>query len=176
MFITKRRLAVLAALPALALSAACGAQSFASTSGSAGTSSSAASPSVAAKPSWHETAVKFAGCMRENGIDIPDPVKGQDLDTSAVTKTTQAKLDAAMKACKEWDSVLLGSDKPSSPEDDAKFAAWAQCLRKGGVWQPVDKDEKKPAGFKEVEPKSAAWQRVQEGCASLQPPAPYEEN
>ncbi len=167
MIITKRRLAVLAALPTLALSAACGAQSFASASSPAPTS---------AKPGWHETAVKFAGCMRENGIDIPDPVKGQDLDTSAVTKVTQAKLDAAMKACEEWDSVLLGGDEPSSPEDEAKFAAWARCLRKGGVWQPIDKDEEKPADFKEVQPKSAAWQRVHEGCASLRPPAPYEEN
>ncbi|WP_283135002.1 hypothetical protein [Rhizohabitans arisaemae] len=161
---TKRRLAVLAALPVLAMSTACGAQSFAS----------ASSPSVSATAGWHETAVKFAGCMRENGIDIPDPVKGQDIDTSAVTKVTQAKLDAAMKACKEWDSVLLGGSEPSSPEDDAKFAAWAKCLREGGVWQPIDKDEKKPAGFKEVKPKSAAWQRVHDGCASLQPPAPYE--
>ncbi|MGW5686462.1 hypothetical protein [Nonomuraea sp. NPDC003754] len=166
MFITKRRLAVLAALPTLALSAACGAQSLASTSSPAPGS---------AKPSWHETAVKFAGCMRENGIDIPDPVKGQDLDTSAVTKVSQAKLDAAMKACKEWDSVILGSAEPSSPEDEAKFAAWAQCLQKGGVWQPVGKEEK-PAGFKQVKPGSTAEKQVFEGCASLQPPAPYEEN
>lgn len=166
MFITKRRLAVLAALPTLALSAACGAQSFASTSSPAPAS---------AKPSWHETAVKFAGCMRENGIDIPDPVKGQDIDTSAVSKVSQAKLDAAMKACKEWDSVILGSAEPSSPEDEAKFAAWARCLQKGGVWQPVG-NEPKPAGFKQVKPGSAAEKRVFEGCASLQPPAPYEEN
>lgn len=167
MLITKRRLTVLAALPTLALSAACGAQSFASASSPAPDS---------AKPSWHETAVKFAGCMRQNGIDIPDPVKGQDIDTSAVTKVTQAKLDAGMKACKEWDSVLLGSAEPSSPEDGAKFAAWAECLRKGGVWQPIDKDEEKPAGFKQVKPGSAAEKRVFDGCASLQPPAPYEED
>ncbi|SEN00167.1 hypothetical protein [Nonomuraea pusilla] len=166
MLISKRRLAVLAAFPVLALSAACGAQSFASTSSPA---------PAAAKPSWHETAVKFAGCMRENGIDIPDPVKGQDLDTSAVTKVTQAKLDAAMKACKEWDSAILGGSGPSSPEDEAKFAAWAQCLRKGGVWQPIDKGEEKPAGFKQVEPGSAAEKQVFEGCDSLRPPAPYEE-
>ncbi|GGS97411.1 hypothetical protein ACFFV7_21715 [Nonomuraea spiralis] len=174
MFITKRRLAVLAAVPALALSAACGAQSFASTSSSV--PSAATATAAAAKPSWHETAVKFAGCMRENGIDIPDPVKGQDLDTSAVTKVTQAKLDAAMKACKEWDSAILGGSEPSSPEDEAKFAAWAQCLRKGGVWQPIGKDETRPAGFKGVKPGSAAEKQVFEGCDSLRPPAPYEEN
>lgn len=113
--------------------------------------------------------MKFAGCMRENGIDIPDPVKGQDLDTSAVTKATQAKLDAAMKACEEWNSVILGDSEPSSPEEDDAFAAWALCLRKGGAWQPITKDEKKPAGFKELRPKSEAWLKVQEGCASLDP-------
>ncbi|MFI6321537.1 hypothetical protein ACIBG8_28640 [Nonomuraea sp. NPDC050556] len=165
MFITKRRLAVLATIPALALSAACGAQSFAST----------ASPSQGAKPTWHETAVKFAGCMRENGINIPDPVKGQDLDTSAVTTVSQAKLDAAMKACKEWDSVILGSDEPSTPEEDARFAAWAECLKAGGVWQPVGK-EAKPADFKQVKAGSAAEKKVFAGCQSLEPPAPYEEN
>ncbi|MBB5081187.1 hypothetical protein [Nonomuraea endophytica] len=168
MIISRRRLAVMAALPALALSAACGAQSFAS----------AASPdpaaSVSAKPSWHETALKFAACMRDNGIDVPDPVKGQDLDTSAVSKVTQAKLDAAMKACKEWDSVILGGSEPASPEEEAKFAAWATCLQKGGVWQPLGK-EAKPAGFKQVKPGSAAEKRVFAGCASLQPPAPYEQ-
>ncbi|MFF4197586.1 hypothetical protein [Nonomuraea sp. NPDC001831] len=167
MLISKRRLAVLAALPVLALSAACGTQSFASSSSPAPDSG---------KPSWHETAVKFAGCMRENGIDIPDPVKGQDLDTSAVSKVTQAKLDAAMKACKEWDSTLLGGSEPATPEEDAKFAAWAQCLRKGGVWQPVTKGEEMPAGFKRVKPGSAAEKQVFEGCDLLRPAAPYEEN
>ena len=174
MFVTKRRLAVLAALPALALSAACGAQSFASASTPAPAATTGTTTGGAAKPSWHETALKFAACMRENGIDIPDPVKGQDLDTSAVTKGTQAQLDAAMKACKEWDSVILGGAGPSSPEDDAKFAAWARCLQKGGVWQPVGK-EAKPAGFQQVKPGSAEERRVFEGCASLRPPAPYEE-
>ncbi|MER7128530.1 hypothetical protein [Streptosporangium saharense] len=175
MLITKRRLAVLAALPTLALSTACGAQSFADAASPA--VSPTGKPSVvSATPSWHETAVKFAGCMRKNGIDIPDPVKGQDLDTSAVTTVTQAKLDAGMKACKEWDSAILGGAEPSTPEEDATFAAWARCLRKDGVWQPIDKDEKKPAGFEELAPKSAAWQKIQEGCASLRPPAPYEEN
>ncbi|MFI6297323.1 hypothetical protein ACIBEJ_37420 [Nonomuraea sp. NPDC050790] len=170
MIINRRRLAVMAALPALALSAACGAQSFASTAGQP----PAAVESAAAKPSWHDSAVKFAGCMRDNGIDIPDPVKGQDLDTSAVSKVTQAKLDAAMKACKEWDSVILGGHEPASPEEDAKFAAWATCLQKGGVWQPIGK-EAKPAGFKQVKPGSAAEKRVFAGCASLEPPAPYEQ-
>ncbi|WP_344927308.1 hypothetical protein [Streptosporangium carneum] len=172
--ITKRRLAVLAALPALALSAACGAQSFASASSPAASPSTSASAS--AKPSWHETAVKFAGCMRENGIDVPDPVKGKDLDTSAVTKVTQAKLDAAMKACKEWNSVILGGSEPSSPDEDAKFAVWAKCLREGGAWQAITPDEEKPADFKELKPKSPAWLRVHEKCAPLAPPAPYEEN
>ncbi|MFD0889162.1 hypothetical protein ACFQ08_31905, partial [Streptosporangium algeriense] len=143
-----------------------------------GSSAEPASGSAAAsaKPSWHETALKFAACMRENGIDIPDPVKGQDLDTSAVTKVTQAKLTAAMKACEEWNSVILGGAEPSSPEDEAKFATWAKCLRENGVWQPIDKDERKPADFKEVKPKSAAWEKVQQKCAPLAPPAPYEEN
>ncbi|MFI6532539.1 hypothetical protein ACIBHY_08835 [Nonomuraea sp. NPDC050547] len=172
MIISRRRLAVMAALPALALSAACGAQSFASTGSQSPAAS--ASASASAKPTWHETALKFAACMRDNGIDVPDPVKGQDLDTSAVTKVTQAKLDAAMKACKEWDSVILGSSEPASPEEDAAFAAWATCLQKGGVWQPLGK-EAKPAGFKQVKPGSAAEKQVFAGCASLRPPAPYEQ-
>ncbi|WP_157251456.1 hypothetical protein [Nonomuraea typhae] len=168
MLITKRRLAVMAAIPALALSAACGAQSFASTG------SPSPAQSAAAKPSWYETAVKFAGCMRENGIDIPDPVKGQDLDTSAVSKVTQAKLDAAMKACKEWDSVILGSDEPLTPEEQAKSAAYAKCLQDGGIWSPVG-DEEKPAGFKEVNLKSAAAKKIFDSCKHLAPPAPWEE-
>ncbi|MEV0587762.1 hypothetical protein [Nonomuraea sp. NPDC050310] len=167
MLITKRRLAGLAALPFLALGTACGAQSFAATE-------TPAASSGQAKPSWHETAVKFAGCMRANGVDIPDPVKGQDLDTSAVTKVTQAKLDAAMKACKEWDSVILGGSEPATPEEEAKFAAWARCLQQGGVWQPVG-SEAKPEGFQQVKPGSAEERKVFESCASLAPPAPYEQ-
>ncbi|MFF4416653.1 hypothetical protein ACFYY8_29370 [Streptosporangium sp. NPDC001559] len=186
MLITKRRLAVLAVLPALALSTACGAQSFAGTANSAAkvaaepvqpsavvSAEPATTPSGAATLSWHEAAVKFAGCMRENKIKIPDPVKGQDLDTSAVTDSTQAQLTAAMKACKEWDWVILGGG-PTTPEEDAKFATWAKCLRENGVWQPIETDEQKPADFQEVKPKSGAWEKAQEKCASLAPPAPYE--
>ncbi|MEU1877671.1 hypothetical protein ABZ470_10180 [Streptosporangium sp. NPDC020072] len=179
MLITKRRLAVLAVLPTLALSTACGVQSFASTANSGAKAATSAEPATApsaapATLSWHEAAVKFAGCMRENKIKIPDPVKGQDLDTSAVTDSTQAQLTAAMKACKEWDWVILGGG-PTTPEEDAKFATWAKCLRENGVWQPIETDEQKPADFQEVKPKSDAWEKAQKKCAPLAPPAPYEE-
>ncbi|MFF5206172.1 hypothetical protein [Streptosporangium sp. NPDC000396] len=177
------RFAALAALPLLGLAAACGSTASAAQKAPASTAADAqqapgSTGSAARKTpgpkavAWRETAVKFAGCMRKNGIDIPDPEVGQDIDTGNVSKVSQETLTKAMKACKEWDSVLLGGSEPATPEEDAAFAKYAQCLRDGGVWQPL-KDEKKPKDFKEVD--AAAAEKVLRGCAHLAPPAPYEQ-
>ncbi|MEV8636373.1 hypothetical protein AB0395_32435 [Streptosporangium sp. NPDC051023] len=168
MITAKHRFALLAALPVLALSTACG-------STAATASSKTPGPTAVA---WHETAVKFATCMRKNGVDIPDPAVGQDIDASAITKSGQETWDAAMKACKEWDSVLLGGDGPSDPKDDEAYAKHAKCLQEGGVWQGATKDEEKPKDFKELPADTDAEREViaklLEKCSTLLPSRPFE--
>ena len=81
----------------------------------------------------------FAKCMREHGVDMPDPKPGGDGKGMAVTLGAEGadkgKVDAAQNACKH----LLpngGEMKPPSPEELDKMRKDAQCMRQHGVDMP----------------------------------------
>ena len=86
--------------------------------------------------------VKFAQCMRENGIDMPDPKddgKGGVMIQAAPADGQGAsidgeKMEAAHNACKQH--LPNGGDfKPPSPEDQDKMRQQAKCMRdKGHNW------------------------------------------
>jgi hypothetical protein len=91
----------------------------------------------------------FAKCMREHGVDMPDPQFSDDGRGGAFTingpsgggPADTAKTDAANKACQPLmdDAVRNGPDK-LDPEQEAKMRkqalAFAKCMRKHGVDMP----------------------------------------
>jgi hypothetical protein len=91
---------------------------------------------------FRQAAVKFAGCMRDHGIDMPDPKPGQGggirLGGPDIGPQDQAKMEAAQKACQKY----LESVKPPqlTPEQQQKFRAqalkFARCMREHGVNMP----------------------------------------
>ena len=123
-----RALRPLAALALVALITA-GCSNAPAESGSAGTTNAAN----------HEKAVKFAECMRDNGVrEFPDPdasgsltvdevVNGSSLDTeSAAWKT-------AMAACKDLQPAgFTGGGKRTAEEQEGALE-FAQCIRDNGV-------------------------------------------
>jgi hypothetical protein len=89
-------------------------------------------------------ALKFAKCMREHGIDMPDP---QRTGNGAIKQTingkpgSRAAMEAAQKACQKY--MQIGGGKAPSAAEQAKvkdaMLAYAKCMRDNGVDMPDPK-------------------------------------
>ncbi|RAS64131.1 hypothetical protein C8D87_106537 [Lentzea atacamensis] len=86
--------------------------------------------------------VKFAQCMRDNGVDMPDPEdngKGGVVMRAAPAEDAgsdgqASKFEAAHNACKQH-LPNGGEFKPPSPEEQDKMRQQAKCMRdKGHNW------------------------------------------
>lgn len=109
------------------------------TAGGAGTtttSTAGAEPAASAMDD-EDRMRQFAACMREHGIDLPDPqpgggpihIEGKPGDVDRDT------MRAAMQACR---SLMPNGGQPPklSPEDLEKARAMAACMREHGVDMP----------------------------------------
>jgi hypothetical protein len=121
-----RKLGLLAALPILALiGAGCG-----------GSDKSTAANTTASN---QEKAVKFAQCMRENGVSqFPDPDASGNLTIDGVLNGSGIDPDGptwnqAIAACKDLQPPgFTGGGERSSSQQDAALR-FAQCMRENGV-------------------------------------------
>jgi hypothetical protein len=115
-----------------------------------------------------DAALDFAKCMREHGVDIPDPVNGR-LELRS-KRGDQRKLEEAQKACRH---ILEDAMPPLSEEQQAEMREaaldFAKCMREHGVDMPdptfQDGGElmRMPKGTKGDDPK------VQEAQKACQP-------
>lgn len=99
---------------------------------SAGGNSSAAAEGGGEELSRDEMNVKFAQCMRENGVDMPDPEPGKGVQLKVGPETPQETVQAALEACREYSPQENGAGE-ADPERDAAFREYAQCMRDNGV-------------------------------------------
>ncbi|MFI7439955.1 hypothetical protein [Nonomuraea indica] len=164
---TSRRGRVLGTVSTLALAAAlalagCGADDgggsdVASATGGGPSATGSAAPSL----SNDEKAVKFAQCMRENGIDMADPQPGKGIMVSAAPGS-KATMDKAMAACKQWQP--MGGDGPGAQQNAERMRALAQCMRDNGV---PDFPDPEPGGGLRVTGKIAGdpdFEAAQQKC------------
>lgn len=89
-----------------------------------------------------EGALKFAKCMRDEGVDMPDPQKQpgggimQKLGGGPGERIDKAKLDAAQKQCRHFMDAGGGA-RQGDPKDEAEhrdaLLAYAKCMRSHGV-------------------------------------------
>jgi hypothetical protein len=132
------------------------------------------------KPSQQDSEAafrKFAQCMREHGVDMPDPTvngrQGVVKFGSPGAAIDKAKLDAAQKACQHFiDSVVQGQKRDIDPAEQAKMRdralKFAQCMREHGVnmpdpeFQPGGRVTQQMAGGDPNDPK---FQNAQNACA-----------
>lgn len=83
-----------------------------------------------------EAALKFTECMREHGVDMPDPTteNGIVMEAPHGAKAV-AEMEAAQKACED-----LMPKSTMSPEEEAEMKQelleFAQCMREHGVDMP----------------------------------------
>jgi hypothetical protein len=94
-----------------------------------------ADSSASASLSPDEMGVKFAQCLRENGINVADPEPGKGIRLQFGKDTPKEKVDAAMEACREYNPQ---ANSTGSPEMDAKNREFAQCMREHGVEKFAD--------------------------------------
>ena len=144
------RLLISTALAALALTtAACGGEGdggsgVASLSGSSSNTEEARPPGGGTAASgisaeFEDAMVDFAKCMRENGVDFPDPTSGGGLmigpDSDIDPQTREFK--AAEAECKPiLDEAEESMPKPSEEELASmrdQMLAFAECMREEGI-------------------------------------------
>jgi hypothetical protein len=120
-----------------AISAGCGGTGGTSTAALAGTTGTGSSGGrTAASP--HAKAVKFAECMRANGVSaFPDPDATGALTIDAVANgssldTSSAAFEQAMSACKDLEPPGFTGHERNAQEQEGALE-FAQCIRDNGV-------------------------------------------
>lgn len=93
--------------------------------------------------SLEEQALAFAECMRDNGVDMPDPQVNGDGDLmmrgggEGPGEIDERALEEAMEACEDLRPERGGD---ISPEDEAemqdRMLAFAECMREHGIDMP----------------------------------------
>jgi hypothetical protein len=84
-----------------------------------------------------DMARKFASCMRDNGIDMPDPDTEGGLSVASGTAEagSMEEMDAAFEACKEF-MPNGGEAVKMTPEDLEAQREFAKCMRDQGMDMP----------------------------------------
>jgi hypothetical protein len=137
-------LALVAMVPVI--SAGCGGASSsggtstAAPAGNTGTASSTGTGSSGGNgtATKHEKAVKFAECMRNNGVSaFPDPDATGALTIDAVANgssvdTSSASFDQAFNACKDLEPPGFTGHERNAQEQKGALE-FAQCIRDNGV-------------------------------------------
>jgi hypothetical protein len=149
---TLRPLAALAVVAMVAVvSAGCGGThssggtSTASPAGSTGTGSSGGNSTAITR----KKAVKFAECMRANGVSaFPDPGASGELTIDAVANgssldTSSAAFEQAMSACKDLEPPGFTGHERNAQEQEGALR-FAQCIRDNGVKDFPDPDKDQP--------------------------------
>jgi hypothetical protein len=125
-----------------------------------------------------DATLAYTRCMRENGIDMPDPDPNQrGIRIMAPKGVSPAKMEAADKACRKHLEDLKPPDL--SPEQEKKFQqaalAHSRCMREHGIDMPdptFDEDGgaqlqiRKGSG---IDPESPKFKEAQEACRDEMP-------
>jgi hypothetical protein len=116
-----------------------------------------------------EAALEYARCMREHGVDFPDPVNGRF--EFKVDRADQRKAAEAQRACQD---ILQDSMPQLSEEQQAEMREaaldFAKCMREHGVDMP---DPKFPegGGMLMMMPRGSErdpdFEEAQEACQSI---------
>jgi hypothetical protein len=126
---------------------------------------------------FREAALDFAECMRENGVDMPDPGRdgGIILQAGPESGNDPATVERAQKACQEH---LEKARPPELSEEDQREMReraldFARCMREHGidVPDPTFGDggamrQRMPEG---ISPEDPRFEEAQEACAKYQP-------
>jgi hypothetical protein len=121
-----------------------------------------------------EAGLKFAKCMRENGVpNYPDPDFDDDgdLSLSLPPGVDPKSVEEPQEKCQKYLPNGGAPEKPN-PEDLGKIQAFAKCMRENGVPKFPDPDSEgrlRMDGDSSIDPNSAEFTAANEKCAELMP-------
>jgi hypothetical protein len=127
-----------------------------------------------------EAALEYARCMREHGIDMPDPKVDEDgrLEMrigSSGRKPDPKKLEEAEKACGHL--LRAGGEKGRGrldPEAEEAMLKFARCMREHGIDMPDPGEgglvvRNEPGKGSGPDPESSKFRQAEEACKHLLP-------
>jgi hypothetical protein len=115
------------------------------------TGSETASPEASSSPTTgqsmdpQERQLKFAQCMRANGIPMEDPDPNGGPVQIKIPRG-DAKVQAAMEKCRQYAPFGEGG-RSMSPEEQQKMLDFTKCMRENGIDMP-DPDPNGGAGIR----------------------------
>ena len=146
------------------------------------TADPAASPSASISP--EDAMFEFARCMREHGVDMPDPqvMTGSGGERGAVRvdlgDVDPADFQAAQEACGPiLQDAGMGPGASMSPEELDAFVAFAECMREQGIDMPDPQTSQGggliigggPGSEGGIDPSDPEFQAAEEACNDLLP-------
>ncbi|MFJ7059875.1 hypothetical protein ACIQVA_19505 [Streptomyces microflavus] len=78
-----------------------------------------------------EKNLQYAQCLRDNGVDVPDPKPGEEVGMSFPEGTSPQKVEEATKACKQY--APPGHTKGELEGFKKEALEMAKCFREHGV-------------------------------------------
>lgn len=107
-------------------------------SGDGGGSKDAGSAAESGKTK-EDQALEHRKCLREQGMDIPEPKPGQDGMGVTIDggSKSQKEMEKAFKACE--DKAVGGGAKELTQAEKDKMVAFARCMRENGFDMPDPK-------------------------------------
>jgi len=108
-------------------------------SGNEGNAAASLAPSPSLDPEAAQLA--FAKCMRDNGVDMPDPVAGSGGGGAAIAVggdgIDPTKMQKAFEACQSFlGAGQINGGAQIDPAMQDKMVAFAKCMRENGVDMP----------------------------------------
>ena len=144
-------------------------------SGSPG-ASPVSSPGPNASQDPQDAMLAYARCMRQNGIDFPDPqpVNGGGGAQLIPIDPTSPEFQKAQKACESKLPAGGVMDPAANQEFQDQMLAYAKCMREHGVDFPDPKFDSSGGGSAvqiggNVDPNSPAFKEADKACGSNLP-------
>lgn len=132
-----------------------------------------------AQPKFEQAALKFTRCMREQGVDMPDPKRGaRGFTITPESDPSQGNSDRFRRANAACQHHMKGVQPPKlSEEEHGEFREaalkHARCMRKNGINMPdprVDRGNavaiELPAGIRPDDPR---FERASAACRKASP-------
>jgi hypothetical protein len=142
-----------------------------------GTAAAAATASPSVDP--QAAMLAFTQCMRQHGVNVPDPAGGQAHITVTLPNTQGSAFQSAQKACQKYLPKLGGNGSATpDPARTEQFLKFAQCMRAHGINMPDPQTSN--GGFAlsaggpgdKIDPNSAAFKSAQSACQKYLPGKP----
>jgi hypothetical protein len=133
------------------------------------------------RESARNAALEYAQCMREHGVDMPDPQfdGGGIMQRGPDENTPRATMEKAEDACKQIREAMEPREPPSEEQQkEMKEAALAhaRCMREHGIDKFPDPTFSADGGMQVridkrsgIDPNDADFQAAQKACADTLP-------